>query len=180
MLRTSGSVDLSTATLLSEHSATESEYNLVTPSAVIHTDIGTQYKDLIEGVDLLSADLTSGVAYGVGSGDWLIIANDRVAVLDDPSHSVLPNGVIDVVNYAPVTEIRWSGQSFSSLGLNYHVGNVDHDLWGATASATDDEKIQFRVSGDYVVAQNPSAVPEPSSTALLGLGSLALLLRRHR
>ena len=43
----------------------------------------------------------------------------------------------------------------------------------------------IRFSNSYIVAANirtssPAAIPEPSSTALLGLGGLALMLRRRR
>lgn len=39
---------------------------------------------------------------------------------------------------------------------------------------------QFSGSGTWTIETNASAVPEPSSTALLGLGGLALILRRRR
>lgn len=45
-------------------------------------------------------------------------------------------------------------------------------------------QIQYTSTGDGATAQsitfNPTAVPEPSSTALLGLGGLALILRRRK
>ena len=38
----------------------------------------------------------------------------------------------------------------------------------------------FAIDGNQFIALTLSAVPEPSSSALLGLGGLALMLRRRR
>jgi hypothetical protein len=85
-------------------------------------------------------------------------------------------GVLGLANFEPGIETNGLAQGGSDFGMVYTY----------TFTATDDS---FTVSLDTVAGANENAilgavtleqVPEPSTTALLGLGGLALILRRRK
>lgn len=71
--------------------------------------------------------------------------------------------------------MTWYGKSLADMGLDQHASDTEIGIWKASADAGDAGTINI-----LVVAPEVAAVPEPSSAALLGLGSLGLLLRRRR
>ena len=61
---------------------------------------------------------------------------------------------------------------------------ADYDVIGTVDTASSDVVLMFKTNGPQVLVDNVRLdlvqVPEPSSTALLGLGGLALILRRKK
>ncbi|QQL45587.1 PEP-CTERM sorting domain-containing protein [Sulfuriroseicoccus oceanibius] len=91
------------------------------------------------------------------------------------------NDLIDIMRYAEndtidnnLSSISWTAQSAfdSSMSASHLL------LWMNGSGGGELDAI--RVGSDWVDVTGVNAVPEPSSTALLGLGGLALILRRRK
>jgi hypothetical protein len=125
--------------------------------------------DFYAGVDLLAGNLTnatfSGTADAGNTGNVFNISNANFTIGQTNN-----DGSPDFGVFAPSGFITFSGETFVTMGLNAHTPDTLIDLWGAQATPGSHELVQFTVS----------AVPEPSTTALLGLGGLALILRRSK
>lgn len=129
--------------------------------------------EFYQGTDTLGSFMfRAGFNASTSNGSLIYIFGTDVAVwdggIDDdtaPANSSL--------NPAVGTSITWNATDFDFLfGADTipHKRNVAVSLWQNDTVAGADGNISFSLG----------AVPEPSSTALLGLGSLGLLLRRRR
>ena len=86
-----------------------------------------------------------------------------------------------------------TGIGFDLSGLTGSVDGISFDLFTGTLTGTYDDATTYVTGGDYAATINQSgtgagqtlsvtftAVPEPSSAALLGLGALSIIARRKR
>jgi fibronectin-binding autotransporter adhesin len=138
----------------------------------------------------INADLASGGGEGVDSGwDWIDVTNTfdlsgittgfniDITSLTNPGNIA---GLADGFNYTGKTYLD-PFESFTILSFGSLTGTFDASefnlLTGNFANSKVDWNIDI-VGNDLVL--NAVFVPEPSSTALLGLGGLALMLRRKR
>lgn len=180
VMQVSGSVDVSRASFVQDD-----EYLAPLPrvavvySGEVHAygdDVTSSYGEISQGVDLLIVDLISSwsiVADSSSTGTgWFLWSNDYFYSFSVGDAGVLDNDTKTASVTTSNIEMTFLNQSFNTMGLDAHAADTVIDLWGAAADATDSEKVQFIVS--------TAAVPEPSSTALLGLGTLGVLLRRRR
>jgi hypothetical protein len=69
--------------------------------------------------------------------------------------------------YAPSGTFTWNGTTLAGIGLSA-LTTTPTTVWTITEAGGSGDTIQFAL------------VPEPSTTALLGLGGLALILRRRK
>jgi hypothetical protein len=69
--------------------------------------------------------------------------------------------------YAPSGTFTWTGKTLADIGLDA-LTTTPTTVWTITEAGGSGDTIQFAL------------VPEPSTTALLGLGGLALILRRRK
>ncbi|GAA5495000.1 hypothetical protein Rhal01_01169 [Rubritalea halochordaticola] len=183
VMQASGSVDVSGARFIEDQRiGVVGDFFGVFTSDVYSMPNGDWVGDTVEGVAYLwggGGALTAWI-WGTsdsGSGDFFLDGNDGAGVASltmfsssDPN--IVVDGSVNTMTFVSTRRLTFSGQSFDSMELNVHELDMVHDLWGAHEDATNDEKIQFVVSS--------TTVPEPSSTILFGLGSLALLLRKRR
>lgn len=77
--------------------------------------------------------------------------------------------------YPPATVVRNLAAT-----ANTDVGIGGTSLWGSTWAGQIDDFMIFDHALNPTEVANLAAIPEPSAAALLGLGGLALILRRHR
>ncbi len=71
--------------------------------------------------------------------------------------------------YAPSGTFTWNGTTLAGIGLSA-LTTTPTTVWTITEAGGSGDTIQFALA----------PVPEPSTTALLGLGGLALILRRRK
>lgn len=104
------------------------------------------------------------------------------------------NGASQMWNFTGVTLIDTQSYAFlytdgtgngaDGIGANVQTRVGFNRINSTTSSYTEGEAIHngglFGGNWDVAATVNTSAVPEPSSTALLGLGGLALILRRRK
>ncbi len=138
---------------------------------------------------------------GSSGGNALILSPTAVALQSNASspglaHSVSISGLVNDI-YIQIDNLYDNTLTFAnsfsvvssskvSISGNSISGTLDNDgaavllFSGAQSSQSWTSTMPF--SGDYVSYRigSTSVVPEPSSTALLGLGGLALLLRRKK
>ena len=118
------------------------------------TQIATSYADLWDG--------TIATFFNVDEqGDSAPYGNEQVWTGTDG------DGTANVGNQLGTAEPRF-GKTNQDATANWWISRLDGSSWPAT-----DTYHLFAMSGVLTV-------PEPSSTALLGLGGLALMLRRKR
>lgn len=109
-------------------------------------------------------------------GDHFLVTTQSVAFFNDQgavNDNAAPTGAAAVYN--PATVITWNNTSINALFGSAHDRYTEISLWQNDTIAGADGNISFAL-----MAPAAAAVPEPSSTALLGLGGLGLLLRRRR
>jgi len=121
------------------------------------------------------------IAEGDDAGTWVnaVLGNSDIDALDIVGGTVTVGGVAQSVE-TYLGERRFAGSYVEYLNFE---GSVDPELgaWGVdvqdnTVWAVVDHNSSFSGGTGGLF----TAVPEPSSTALLGLGGIALLLRRRR
>jgi len=168
-----GSVDVSNAVFfLDDFTGFTDRYSMTSTNMQL-TGPGGVTREIVTGVNLspgwvsiaipiFGSRVSGSGDFGLGGSRFIAYSSNDTGVLDDD----IMSASISVSNLV----IDFAGQDFSSMGLNVHATNIDIDLWGASASATDAEKIKFHVV---------SSIPEPSSISLLGLGVITLLVRRR-
>ena len=117
-------------------------------------------------IDGTFSSFVSGFA--MASGDAFGVTTSNGAPGFIAARLSLPIGSALSGSITPITTFTLYGTTVSTVfGSNLDSGPVV--IW------------EDRISGDTVqIGLAPAAVPEPSSTALLGLGGLALMLRRRR
>ena len=161
----------------------------------------------LAGTDSAAFNMTGGTFNKTVGGEFKLrggstgsitggTANVRFLSLGDFGQSNLTLGGTGTLNLtdgaagAGLAGIYRANSSYidiTSSGATFHVGNIS--VAQATAAYLDSNKVQFGGDGDNALLQvvsdgaggvNISAVPEPSSTALIGLGGLTLILRRRK
>ena len=138
----------------------------------------------------INADLASGGGEGVDSGwDWIDVTNTfdlsgittgfniDITSLTNPSNIA---GLADGFDYSGKGYLD-PYESFTILSFGSLTGTFDASEFNLLTGDFANSKVGWNidiVGNDLVL--NAVFVPEPSSTALLGLGGLALMLRRKR
>lgn len=177
VMRTAGTLDLSSAVFLDDHTRSGADDSFIYEGGVgseLRTPPVAVYADRFTGVDLLpSAFSTNTVTtYYPSSGSaGFVVAGTVFWAFSSGDSAIANDDLANVTSYTPDRVVTWESQSFTSLGLGSHSKDVLIDMWATRNGATNDEKVQFLVT---------SSVPEPSSTVLLGLGALGLLAARRR
>ena len=138
----------------------------------------------------INADLASGGGEGVDSGwDWIDVTNTfdlsgittgfniDITSLTNPGNIA---GLADGFDYSGKSYLD-PYESFTILSFGSLTGDFDASEFNLLTGNFANPKVDWSldiVGNDLVL--NAVFVPEPSSTALLGLGGLALMLRRKR
>ena len=118
--------------------------------------------------------LASGSATPSGSytyGDWFTMTFDSPVTL-----SANTEYAIDIIH--DNTPSFWGWRTAGEIDSSYTGGSAYVSGFNG-GTVPDDSNVAFPTI-DRVFHVNLAAIPEPSSTALLGLGGLALMLRRKR
>ena len=137
----------------------------------------------------INADLASGGGKGVDSGwDWIDVTNtfDLSGITTgfniDITSLTTGNiaGLADGFDYSGKSYLD-PYESFTILSFGSLTGDFDASEFNLLTGNFANPKVDWslELSGNDLVL-NAVFVPEPSSTALLGLGGLALMLRRKR
>jgi fibronectin-binding autotransporter adhesin len=138
----------------------------------------------------INADLASGGGEGADPGwDWINVTSDwdisgittgfniDITSLTNPGNVA---GLADGFDYTGLSYLD-PYESFTILSFGTLDDTFDASLFTLNDSGFSNPKVgwSLEISGNDLVL-NAVFVPEPSSTALLGLGGLALMLRRKR
>ena len=137
----------------------------------------------------INADLASGGGEGVDSGwDWIDVTSDwniggittgfNIDITSLTTGNIA--GLADGFNYSGKSYLD-PYESFTILSFGTLTGDFDASEFNLLTGNFANSKVGWNidiVGNDLVL--NAVFVPEPSSTALLGLGGLALMLRRKR
>jgi hypothetical protein len=94
-------------------------------------------------------------------------------------------------DFSVLVELRRASDDFvlwdsTSVSLTTTVSPLSWSIDASTLAATEGEDLNLKITGSGAgvgidnVSLEVNAVPEPSSAALLGLGGLALILRRRK
>ena len=105
------------------------------------------------------------------AGDWLTMTFDSPVTL-----SANTEYAIDIIH--DNTPSFWGWRTAGEIDSSYTGGSAYVSGFNG-GTVPDDSNVAFPTI-DRVFHVNLAAIPEPSSTALLGLGGLALMLRRKR
>jgi hypothetical protein len=105
------------------------------------------------GLSATPDSLSGGEPFGFGGSAFF---SDGGTPLNDPA-------------YAPSGTFTWNGTTLAGIGLSA-LTTTPTTVWTITEAGGSGDTIQFALA----------PVPEPSTTALLGLGGLALILRRRK
>lgn len=125
------------------------------------------FTQLAVGFDL-AADVFQPVSVTVNAGDVIGVYGNRVsAVGATTGQNSYGSGAVGTSIFGNAVTLNRSGMQFH-LGLATSPGGM-HDLWSEPTSVN-----ITRVEFQY------TAVPEPATMAVLGLGALALLRRRRK
>jgi hypothetical protein len=118
----------------------------------------------------ITSDVSQTVIISASGDDGHSIFVDN-AFLAGGGYAVTATGTLEMTANTPYL--------LTFVGANYAGGRA---FWLSMKGGFDPESETYAWSGSVSDAQDISmnAVPEPSSTALLGLGGLALILRRRR
>lgn len=127
----------------------------------------------------------ANLIYGASTDLNLNLLTETAFIIDFDGYDA-PNGNPLVVQIDLVSSAG-SGSATANLTTNGGLVQIDFNAAGyAAVDFSDIDRISVKLDpnrgGDFDVNQitTVTAVPEPSSTALLGLGGLALLLRRKK
>ena len=118
--------------------------------------------------------LASGTATPIGSysfSDWFTMTFDSPVTLSADTEYA-----IDIIH--DNTPSFWGWRTAGEVDSSYTGGSAYVSGFNG-GTVPDDSNVAFPTI-DRVFHVNLAAIPEPSSTALLGLGGLALMLRRKR
>ncbi len=163
VMRTSGSVNITNASLLPFPLNASNSMN-VFAEGYRNYGTSTVSVNIYGGVDLLVASFSTGMTHNADVGAGSASSVNGTSFYASPAQ--ITSGVVTLT-----TTMTWQSTTLANLGMGHHANNMEIDLWAAHTGAGDAETIRFKVV---------EAVPEPSSSALLGLGALSLLLRRRR
>ena len=160
---------------------------------------GTQtFNELVwqDGADYLweiNADTTNSGTRGDDPGwDWISVTNDWdisaiTTSFDIDITSLTSGNIAGLADGFDNTGLSYGGlyESFTILSFGSLVGTFDAAKFNLVTSNFANSGVGWSidlVGNDLVLSaiNTVSAVPEPSSTALLGIGGLALALRRKR
>ena len=160
---------------------------------------GTQtFNELVwqDGADYLweiNADTTNSGTRGDDPGwDWISVTNDWdisaiTTSFDIDITSLTSGNIAGLADGFDNTGLSYGGlyESFTILSFGSLVGTFDAAKFNLVTSNFANSGVGWSidlVGNDLVLSaiNTVSAVPEPSSTALLGIGGLALMLRRRR
>ena len=135
----------------------------------IGTISGTTFTTLASGSVNPNASFTAG--------DWFTMTFDSPVTLSADTEYALdirnPN-----TSYGVTVDGAWGWRTAGEVDSSYTGGSAYVSGFNG-GTVPDDSNVAFPTI-DRVFHVNLAAIPEPSSTALLGLGGLALALRRRR
>ena len=177
-LATGGTIDIGFLRPRSQAGAGGGNEFIIEAGATLNTDIyglGIRNLDITYIAD--ASSVTTWNNSGTGASQFQIGAD--TLTVDLSSYSVSDTSSLTLVDYANAGVLNGTFASEAITGT----GGWDSLTLGADpfGDASNLEKGQYFI--DYSTGSNITLllhVPEPSSTALLGLGGLALMLRRKR
>ena len=121
---------------------------------------------------------TRNATSGFAAGEWHHLAM-TLDVTDAVTDTATMRFYIDGVQKSTVIDSAWAGWDLAS-GLNESGVGAGNNGTHSFSGLYDDVRIYDTALTPAEVLESMHAIPEPSSTALLGLGSLALILRRRK
>ena len=135
----------------------------------IGTIFGTTFTSLASG--------SANPSDSYSAGDWLTMTFDSPVTLSADTQYA-----IDIRNpntsFGVTVDGAWGWRTAGEIDSSYTGGSAYVSGFNG-GTVPDDSNVAFPTI-DRVFHVNLAAIPEPSSTALLGLGGLALALRRRR
>ena len=155
-----GDINVTSSLTLANNSASVGDLTIVGDSATI--DVGLNMTVAVQGTASLTFELgATGVStIDVVNGFNIVSGAGSADLVIDGSNYTGGGGPIDLVTFGSTTdnENSWNSITFQNFAPHYSNFSIDFDA--------DSMFLSF--------------VPEPSSTALLGLGLSSMLLRRRR
>lgn len=176
LLTVSGSIDLRTATFVSDSNFFKRELAFLHSGGIdLHNFSGVDPSERLQGTDLLSVPfmtLSSGVdgAITAGSGSFKVNGRDFYTY-QSTDGAIVRDGLLNAGVSSSNQSAVYANFTIASLGLGHHAMNTNIPVWRASAAAGDDGTLFLRVV---------DTVPEPSSGLLGTLAGCALLMVRRR